>query len=402
LKEKVPNQFLGDIPWGCTTRGDEETMRRLLNTIRQNLRNRQGMVGLPLCRDKKPLDASDSEFIEMAYQILLRRRPDTSGFHFYFEKLSKGEMSREDFILSLIQSEEFEKRHNLSALHEFFLDAVIAGSSEAFSPFVKKVPFKDVQLNELTNPFKWINSEWRQLGNDLKVVPMSLQGMHRKAFEWVQAIYGLSLQRKIHHNSIAMGVGTGHECIVYWLAKHLKNVFATDLFRGDWTSAGSTEGDPSVLKNPEKYQPFDYPTDRLQFLPMNGCHLAWKDNSFDIVFSLSSIEHFGGKDSAAQAMEEICRVLKPGGSAVIATEFILNQKRHPEFFDEADLLNYIVKPSKLKLIQDISFKIPRIFLEKPNQFPSEIYKTPSLSLSDGNIIWTSIILFFEKPSSSIT
>jgi hypothetical protein len=79
--------------------------------------------------------------------------------------------------------------------------------------------------------------------------------MHRKAFEWVQTIYGLSLQGKNHQDSMACygGSSTGHECIVYWMAKHLKKVLATDLFRGKRTSTGSTEGDPSVLKNPEKY-----------------------------------------------------------------------------------------------------------------------------------------------------
>jgi ubiquinone/menaquinone biosynthesis C-methylase UbiE len=129
---------------------------------------------------------------------------------------------------------------------------------------------------------------------------------------------------------------------------------------------------------------------------MDGRNLLFQSNSFDIVFSLSSIEHFGGKDSAARAMEEMGRVLKPGGIAVIATEFILNGKEHSEFFTEKDLLEYVVKPSGMQLIQNIGFTIPRVFLKNPIKFPSDIYKTPHLSLTIGDIIFTSIILFFEK------
>ena len=227
---------------------------------------------------------------------------------------------------------------------------------------------------------------------------MSLQQMHRKVFEWIQTLYGLDLLGRLHENLEALGVGTGHECIVYWMANKLRKVYATDLFEGEWTAKGGKEGDPSVLKNPEKHQPFEYRKDRLTFLKMDGRNLTFENNSFDIVFSLSSIEHFGGKDSAARAMEEMSRVLKPGGIVVIATEFILNGKKHPEFFDQNDLLEYVVKPSKMKLIQNINFKIPRLFLEKPLKFPQETFKTPALSLTDGNIIWTSIILFFEKDS----
>jgi len=339
---------------------------------------------------------SDEDFIRLAYQLLLSREADSGGFDLAFKKIAAGEMSRDEFILTLIQSKEFEKKYHCSALEHFFIDMTTVASSEMFIPFVKKDPTEDVQLNELTNPSKWIDPHWREFGLSLEVASMSLQYMHRKNFEWVQTIYGLSYLGKLCHDSVALGVGTGHECIVYWMARNLKMVFATDLFREKWAYQAGMEGDPAVIRNPEKYQPFQYPKERLQFLPMNGCYLAWKDNSFDIVFTLSSIEHFGGKDYSALAMEEMGRVLKPGGIAVIATEFILNGKKHPEFFDENDLLEYVIKPSRMKLIQNISFTIPRVFLERPLRIPSEICRRPHLSLTDGNTVWTSIVLFLEK------
>jgi SAM-dependent methyltransferase len=220
--------------------------------------------------------------------------------------------------------------------------------------------------------------------------------MHKKTFEWVQTIYGLRILNRLNKTHLALGVGSGHECIVYWLARYFQRVYATDLFQGAWTTEGGTEGDNAVLKDPDKYRPFDYPRDRLRFLPMDGRFLGFRDNSFEVVFSLSSIEHFGGKEMAASAMREIGRVLKPGGVAVVATEYVLNGVEHPEFFNERDLLDYVVNPSGLKLMQDICFEVPSILLEKPLIFPDEKYLSPHLSLMDGEAIFTSIILFFEK------
>lgn len=52
----------------------------------------------------------------------------------------------------------------------------------------------------------------------------------------------------------------------------------------------------------------------------NGRHLDYDNASFDSVYSLSVIEHIPGSgDSACSA--EICRVLRPGGKAVIEVPF---------------------------------------------------------------------------------
>jgi len=373
-------------------------MKWLIKKLNHFLTTKKWATGGVLSEDKESAELSDSEFIEMAYQVLLRRRADSAGLKFYFEKIQNGEITRDDLVKNLLYSDEFENRYNLIPLHELFLDLTSVGSPDLFNHYVKSPPFGDSQLNELANPFKWINADWRKFAEDLQVVPTSLQGMHRKAFEWVQTLYGSSLLGKINRQSVILGVGTGHEPVVYWMAKHCGKVYATDLFRGEWAHGGAKEGDPSVLSNPERYRPFEYPKERLLFLPMDGRYLAFRDGSFDLVFSLSSIEHFGGKEYSALAVKEMERVLKPGGIAIIATEYILNQKNHPEFFNENDLLEYVVKASSLKLVQNINLQVPRLLVEKPVRFPQEIHRTPHMSLTDGYIIWTSIILFFEKVS----
>jgi SAM-dependent methyltransferase len=54
---------------------------------------------------------------------------------------------------------------------------------------------------------------------------------------------------------------------------------------------------------------------------MNALDLQFADDSFDAVFSSSSVEHFGDWGAVRRAMAEIHRVLKTGGIASISTEF---------------------------------------------------------------------------------
>lgn len=60
---------------------------------------------------------------------------------------------------------------------------------------------------------------------------------------------------------------------------------------------------------------------------MDGRRLDFADESFDVVFSMSSIEHFGALDDIARSAEEIGRVLKPGGHAFLTTECYI--RKHP-------------------------------------------------------------------------
>jgi len=60
---------------------------------------------------------------------------------------------------------------------------------------------------------------------------------------------------------------------------------------------------------------------------MNALDLRFEPETFDAVFCLSSIEHFGGEAAARHALAEMHRVAKPGGVVAITTECII--KRRP-------------------------------------------------------------------------
>jgi SAM-dependent methyltransferase len=143
-----------------------------------------------------------------------------------------------------------------------------------------------------------------------------------------------------------------------------------------------------MLEDPAAHAPFPYREDRLEVRWMDARRLEFPDESFDIVFSLSSFEHFGGRTDVAAAARELGRVLRPGGHAFVVTECFVH--RHPlnaapadlavrlltlgrkrrrarlrsravvvEVFTPRELERLIVRPSGLELMQPLDLSLPR-------------------------------------------
>src|SRR5207248_838891 len=102
---------------------------------------------------------------------------------------------------------------------------------------------------------------------------------------------------------------------------------------------------------------FPYRQESLVFQKMDALDLQFPDNTFDFVFTFSSIEHFGGHAGAVLAMQEIGRVLKPNGVAAIATELMLDGPRHPEFFFAHEVEPCFVKATGLDLVEPLDLSV---------------------------------------------
>jgi SAM-dependent methyltransferase len=171
-------------------------------------------------------------------------------------------------------------------------------------------------------------------------------------------------------------------------------------------------------ENPKKYAPFPYKEDALTVLRMDGTKLEFPSESFDIAFSFSSIEHFGDSDGgggkknhsgALRSLKEMERVLKPGGLAVITTEYIINDKEHTEFFNRrtiySDLIN---KLERLKLVEPLDLRITTKTLDTVIDYSSAVYwdnsssddefkkNHPLVLIRVGNILVTSLLLTLQK------
>jgi SAM-dependent methyltransferase len=260
-------------------------------------------------------------------------------------------------------------------------------------------------LNRLCSLEDWNNEEIRQTFSELHHPPVII---HRKAWEFAMGILAMKRFNKLNDKCTAIGIGTGIEPIPFYLANKVKHVYATDLY-GE-TKEWNKEAPPTFLNNPKKYAPFSYKEDALTVLRMDGTKLEFPSETFDIAFSFSSIEHFGGKDHSGslKSMKEIERVLKPGGIAVIATEYIINDKDHPEFFNKKTIYSDLIdKLDSLKLVEPLDLRITTKTLDTVLDWheafnrdisdDEEFAKShPYLLLNLENLLFISVMLVFKK------
>jgi ubiquinone/menaquinone biosynthesis C-methylase UbiE len=149
--------------------------------------------------------------------------------------------------------------------------------------------------------------------------------LHRKYWEFALLTLFMEDVGALDEGTDALSVAAGHEDVLFWLANRIGRVVATDIYgRG---SFAAREADATMLEDPAAFAPYPYREDRLEVLEMNALDLELADESFDFVFSLNSIEHFGGRREIVRASQEMARVLRPGGHAFIVTECFVS--RHP-------------------------------------------------------------------------
>jgi SAM-dependent methyltransferase len=252
--------------------------------------------------------------------------------------------------------------------------------------------------------------------------------LHRKYWEFAMLTLFLEDVGKLDDASRALALGAGHETVLFWLANQMGRVVATDIY-GEGSFAGR-EADVTMLDDPKSFSPYPYREDHLDVRHMDARKLDFPDESFDVVFSLSSIEHFGRPDGVVEASREIGRVLRPGGVAFIVTECYL--RRHPldappvqtmirkatggrlfatanlsrrtdEIFTRAEIREQIVEPSGLDLVQPVSYELSEETFENLIHWrrggilePRTGQDYPHIVLKAHGSPWTSIALPLSK------
>jgi len=252
--------------------------------------------------------------------------------------------------------------------------------------------------------------------------------MHRKLWEF--AMLGIYLEDAgaLGPDAEALAIAAGSEAPLFWLANRIRRVVATDIY-GEGDFAGR-EAAASMLTNPAAFAPYPYRRDHLEVRNVNALALDFPDESFDIVYSISSIEHFGGPAQKARAAREMARVLRPGGHAVVITECLLG--RHPldvpfvnyairvgsrgrrcakatlrrravDAFTPRELERDIINPSGLQLVQPLSLEQSPATFENVIRWGANGEFDPRLAESRPHIVlkafgapWTSVFLALRK------
>jgi SAM-dependent methyltransferase len=284
-------------------------------------------------------------------------------------------------------------------------------------------PNGKMRLNKLCCIEDWENQEVKEIIPKLQDITYynKRQGIlarkpgqiHRKDWEWTLGIIAMKRFGKLNEKNTAIGVGAGKELVIFYLANHLGHLYATDLYNTkDWENFAPAD----FPEDPSKYSPFPYNQSALTALRMDGTQLEFPSDSSDIVFSFSSIEHFGGENysGALKSLKEMERVLKPGGIAVVATEYIINNKNPPDltnqFYNERTIYSHLIdKLDRMKLVEPLDLTISQKTLDKgiidasnavdwdTSRVDDEFKQTnPYIVIKLGNILVTSIMLVFQK------
>ncbi|HEX4348451.1 MAG TPA: class I SAM-dependent methyltransferase [Vicinamibacterales bacterium] len=317
---------------------------------------------------------TDTALVNAAYECLFGRAADEGGLSHYSTALARGD-SRLSVLRSLLASGEFNDRY------------------KNLAPQNGAIP-RDVQLCELANPAKWDNPEWVDILTSLGLATDKLS-MHRKPYEFAQLIYGCRRLGALRPDSSIVSVGAGHELVLYWLANHAAHVVATDMYEGVWQDVQGREGDPDVLANPDDYAPFPYRKDHLRFMKMDGRQLTFPDGTFDISYSLSSIEHFGGVPGAAATIREMGRVLKPGGILALATEYVLAGPPHEETFQPAEFMG-LIDQAGLELVEPIDTNVYKRYSFTPIDLYKNPYQSPHMVVRFNDTVFTTVFVFLRR------
>jgi SAM-dependent methyltransferase len=219
---------------------------------------------------------------------------------------------------------------------------------------------------------------------------------HRKAWEFCQVLYGLRKLERLSPEAVALGIGCGHEELMYFLANRIKKVDAVDLYEKEYLGGESSE---DVLDHPEKYAPFHYRREHLQVRKMDARQLLFRDDTFDFIFCLSSLEHFGKASDQLKALREMFRVLKPGGVAALTTELILNRLGRGRGYFRFNKLSELVSAAGFIWDEPIDSSIEEEYACPPLAMPMEVRRAPNVILRNFNTIYTSLSLFLRKPES---
>jgi SAM-dependent methyltransferase len=231
---------------------------------------------------------------------------------------------------------------------------------------------------------------------------------YRKYWEVAMAVRTLKDFGALHERAEILGVGAGTEMTIFWLTNRVRRVFATDLYLepgATWERTATS----AMLAEPERFAPPIWNPRRLVVQHMDALELRYEDESFDGVFSSSSIEHFGTEADVRRAIGEIFRVLRPGGAATLSTEFRLEGPplglEGTLMFDRDELLAAIggldwslVSPFETELSPataacEVSFSEAA---EDVIQERGSWRSYPHIVLRHGELLWTSVHLGLRK------
>ena len=224
--------------------------------------------------------------------------------------------------------------------------------------------------------------------------------MHRKQWEYAMIVRDMDASGVLHDRADALGLACESEPAIFHAATKARSVLATDLYAGSNDSSRWAAG---RLREADVFErsPFAYPRDRLTVKTMDMRKIEAKDESFDLVWSSSSIEHLGSTSEIRASLREVARVLRPGGVHLFTTEWKLcggfSYFPHGFIFDQA-LLEAVIEGVPLEPLGPFDARFSTHPLNTPvwRGLRNVIHELPHVVLFSRGVLGTSMIVAMKK------
>ncbi|MCB0339624.1 MAG: class I SAM-dependent methyltransferase [Bdellovibrionales bacterium] len=262
-------------------------------------------------------------------------------------------------------------------------------------PFHSKLAYASSKLCDITD---FSDPDFFSTAGNILAADPSRGEHHRKLWEFTQAVRILQAHGLLSEDKAGISVAAGKERVLFYLSKYVGRILATDIYgQGDFQK---DEANEDFFHSPQRFSPYPCRPENIRVASMNALALDLPDNLFDFALSFSSIEHFGSLGASAQAIDEMARVVKPGGLVLVATECSLNGKRSYDVFLPHEIIQ-LTQRSNLELIDGINWEISKKSLEKIVDIRRDnLELLPHMTLKSFGCVFTSIFLAFRKPGTS--
>ncbi len=153
----------------------------------------------------------------------------------------------------------------------------------------------------------------------------SLWQWPRKWWEWDYIADCAEQLDILSQTTTALGLGAGNEPLIFYFANKCKRVIASDLYSDEtaWKEARFEKADRILSSSPI---PFNRNSVEVVNADMRATGL--EAASIDFVWSCSSIEHVPTLLDLFDVFDEIDRVLRLGGYAILTTEYSLTESTY--------------------------------------------------------------------------
>jgi SAM-dependent methyltransferase len=225
-------------------------------------------------------------------------------------------------------------------------------------------PFR---FNRVVHPDDFSSAELRPYAiDDLHIAPDYWAAMVRKPWEWAMVLMAMDRHGYLRRDVTALGVGAGFEAVPFALTNRIRMAVASDLY--GQTAFADREATSEMLRDPSKYWPHHYEPSRLLVMNADATDLPFADASFDVLFSCSSIEHFGESDRIRRSMQSAWRVLRPGGMYALSVDYLYrspkawlprDRRGHMhEFLTKRDVETMVVNTPGFTLREPVDYSVP--------------------------------------------